>query len=61
MALQICIRMVFGEVTDLNPRSKPRNMHKLKPIVGSATAEQRSNGVFLPRLGSAIVVSSEWE
>ena len=43
------------------PRSKSRSMHESKPIVGSATAEQRSNCVFLPQLGSATVVSSEWE
>ena len=45
---------------DQNPRSKPKSMHKSKPIVGFVIAEQRrSNGVFLPRVGSATVVSSE--
>ena len=45
---------------DQNPRSKPKSMHESKPNVGSATAEQRrSNDVFLPRVGSATVVSSE--
>ena len=47
--------------TQEHARSKPKSMHKSKPIVGFAIAEQRSNGVFLPRLGSATVVSSEWE
>ena len=43
-----------------NPRSKPKSMHESKPNVGSATTEQRrSNSVFLPRVGSAMVVSSE--
>ena len=45
---------------DQNPRSKPKSMHESKPNVGSATAKQRrSKGVFLPRVGFAMVVSSE--
>ena len=45
---------------DQNPQSKPKSMHESKPIVGSTTVEQRrSNNVFLPRVGSATVVSSE--
>ena len=46
--------------TQEHARSKPKSMHESKPIVGSATAEQRrSNNVFLPRLGFATIISSE--